>query len=233
MQWAGLQRAEVRSEQPNPRPDASGPHRRWGIGGSSRAESVAPGSRGQACRGRCPDSPKAAPVGRAARGGAARPGLGRAGGGRDGPACVRRGRRRRAALTFDGYRGDPKPSRVVVAVVSHVHHPGRRTSSRGSRAPRRSRSRRDPRGRQGAALGPPGTGKTVAARTLAAELRQPLLLGGMISATVLPIILVPVFYVVIRKETKPSATTPSTSSTPNEPSDAPPGTPTASLDVAE
>ena len=73
----------------------------------------------------------------------------------------------------------------------------------------------------------------MAARTLAAELRQPLLLGGMISATVLAIILVPVFYVVIRKETKPSATAHSTTSTPNEPSDAPPGTPTASLDVAE
>ena len=56
-------------------------------------------------------------------------------------------------------------------------------------------------------------------------------LGGMISATVLAVILVPVFYVVIRKETKPSA--PSTSSTPSEPSEAPPETPTASLDVAE
>src|SRR5690606_12332348 len=56
-------------------------------------------------------------------------------------------------------------------------------------------------------------------------------LGGMISATVLAIILVPVFYVVIRKETKPSATTHPTSSTPSEPSDA--GAPTASLDVAE
>ena len=55
-------------------------------------------------------------------------------------------------------------------------------------------------------------------------------LGGMISATVLAVILVPVFYVVIRKETKPSATAPS-SSTPSEPSDAPPET--ATLDVAE